>query len=263
MTPPPHGLIPRAQQQRPLVVRTRGRPWCHRTSPRWPPPPPMQRKRASAALMPDNGGSPAGLRGGWPVLPRAQEGLRGGRRPPSQRRRLSAPRCAPLLYSVVVLAMQAPIAPLLCRSYALAPSAGSPVQTPTGTFDPLRSARSCRHLERRLPPAAAEARLDQWQPYDQSEVIVRGDPVVSLQPAAEAAVDEDVLPLRTDEDTDRRHRLAAVGGTVARPVAVHVSGVEATGTVVAEAAAARQRANEHAAVTAAEGFARVWPAVWV
>jgi hypothetical protein len=81
------------------------------------------------------------------------------------------------------------------------------------------------------------ARFYDRQSKHEVEVIVCGDAAVSFEPAAEAAVQDDVLALRAGEGADRLHDAVAVAPAVTRRLGVHMTGVQTEGAMVTLAAA--------------------------
>ena len=58
-------------------------------------------------------------------------------------------------------------------------------------------------------------RLGQWECEDERKVVVRGNPIMSLHAAAQAAVRDHVLSVASLECGHRRHRAATLAGPVA------------------------------------------------
>lgn len=115
-------------------------------------------------------------------------------------------------------------------------------------------------FERYRRIVGGQARLNDWQGQDQGKVVVRGDPVMALEATAQAAVDEDVLALWPGESADRSHEPAAITRAIAGGPPVDVARVEADRAMVAMSTAARRRADQGTAVSAAKLFAAGGPA---
>ena len=123
------------------------------------------------------------------------------------------------------------------------------VRPPVGVPIALR-----RHLPSFLMqlPACRCPRFDDGQPQHRDEIIVRGDPIVALEPARETAMHQRMLALPAREHAHGRHRSAAIARAVAGRPAIDVPRVEAPRAVVAVHAARWRRAYHRAAVAASE-----------
>jgi hypothetical protein len=114
-------------------------------------------------------------------------------------------------------------------------------------------------LFRRPFGLSPEAGLEEGEAGQELDVVVGGDAVVALLAAAEAAVDEHGLAAGAVEAADGGHLRAAGAGAVAGATVVHMPRVQAERAVVAVFAAEHGRADQDAAVAAAEllaAFAR-------
>jgi hypothetical protein len=112
-------------------------------------------------------------------------------------------------------------------------------------------------LQRRLDirdwqPFACFERVEDRQRQNQIEVVVGGDPVVTLDAAPETAMDDDVLAPGTCESGDGRHR----GSARARPIAgcfrVDVARIKAERAVIAVASPGGKGTDQLATMVAAE-----------
>jgi hypothetical protein len=111
-------------------------------------------------------------------------------------------------------------------------------------------------FDARRPFGGLHPRLHDSQPHNGSEVVISRDAVVPLEAAAKAAMDDDVLALRTRERTHGRHRCPTRAGTVAGPFAVDVARVQAARAMIAVLATVQRPPYECPAVPAAKLFAR-------
>lgn len=109
---------------------------------------------------------------------------------------------------------------------------------------------------------AAESRGDYREAHDGDDIVVSGDPVMSLEATAEAPMHEHLLAVGASEGADGLHARAAVTRPVPGHAAVDVEGVEAPGAMVAMAPAIPRLSDERAAVTATERFTSLIPTAW-
>ena len=125
-------------------------------------------------------------------------------------------------------------------------------RVPTGVSTLRDVIHLCRHPARGGRPT--DTALDQRQPHDRGDVVVRGDAAVPLEPATEAAVDDRLLAVAPREDADRRHARAALAGPIARDAPVDVQRVQAGWAVIAVPPAKTERTRMRAAVPAPKSF---------
>lgn len=101
-------------------------------------------------------------------------------------------------------------------------------------------------------PAPGDARRDNRQPHQHRGIVVGGHPVVPLEPAAEATVDDALLAARPLEHADGRHRRPAGARAVAGRPPVDVARVQAERAMVAVPAAVQRLSYKHPAAPAAK-----------
>lgn len=105
--------------------------------------------------------------------------------------------------------------------------------------------------------ASCLPRLHLRKAMQDEQTVIGGEPVVTLEAAAQAALDDDLFALGPAERRDGFHQPSAGAGSVAHPSVVDVETVEAVGTMVAMMATGHSRADPLAAVAADEGVSLV------
>jgi len=108
-----------------------------------------------------------------------------------------------------------------------------------------------------LSGRGAPSRRHGREPQQGDRVVIGGNPILTLNAAAVAAMDHQLLAIRPKRYANRWHQRPAGARAISRPPQIDVAGGQAQGAVIAVAATKDRRPHEGPAAAAFEWVALV------